>query len=289
MATKTKTGFDLKAVPAKDRDQVEALIPSQAVVDAYTQRELPGGFMDFDYFDSAGRLLHNILMAGGSGSGKTTAARAYAGYLKAPFVSVEFNGALDPASTLGAMLVDTTNGLPAWKDGEITLAVRYGGVIMLDEVNFAPPRFTAAFHGVLDARQNLYVSELGARVPKHRDTRVFAAYNQRYVGTNMLNEAFLNRFAYPLEWGYDAGVEEERVGQYSPTLLKLVRQFRLEDEVQGDIGTNSMEEFIHITHDLNIQAATHLFLNKMPEEDRAIVSKVLEAESHRIEQELMAA
>lgn len=257
---------------------MEALIPGPKVVEAYTHRTLPGGWQDFDYFDSAFRQAHNVIMVGPTGSGKTTAPRAYAGARGLPFVSVEFNGALDPASTLGATLVDTASGLPQWKDGEITLAVRYGGVIMLDEVNFAPPRFTAAFHGVLDARQNLYISELGTRVPKSPDCLIFAAYNKKYVGTTMLNEAFLNRFAFPIGWEYDPDVEDERIGAYCPTLLKRVRQLRAEADITGDIGTNTMEEFIHIAHDLNIEAALYLFLNKLDDDDRAIAKEVLEAE-----------
>lgn len=278
--------FNLDAVPEADRDRVEALIPSKAVIDAYTPRELPGGWSDFDYFDSALRLYHNVLMVGPTGAGKTTAARSYAAHLGVPFVSVEFNGAMDPASTLGTQLVNPETGLPNWLDGEITLGVRYGGVIMLDEVNFAPSRFTAAFHGVLDARQTLYLADLGIRVRKHPGCLVFAAYNDRYRGTNLLNEAFVNRFAYSMDWGYDSAVEQERVGQYSKTLLTVVRKLRDQNEVTTDIGTNSMEEFIHVAHDLNIEAAVWLFLNKLAPEDRAIASKVMEASAPRIEAEL---
>jgi MoxR-like ATPase len=286
--TDSDTAFDLDAVPEKDRDQVEALIPSERVLEAYTGRFLPGGHSDFEYFDSALRLYHNILMEGPTGSGKTTAARAYAAYKQLPFVSIEFSGALDPGSTYGTTLVDHSTGLPLWKDGEITLAARYGGVIMLDEVNFAPARFTAGFHGMLDARQNLYITELGARVAKHEGCVVFAAYNPRYRGTNMLNEAFLNRFAYPLRWGYDAQVEETRIGAYSPTLLNTVRRLRAQDDVLTDIGTNAMEEFIHIANDLSIEAAIYLFLNRLQPDDRATCAQILEANETQIVAELTA-
>lgn len=279
--------FDLKQVPTEDRDQVETLIPGERVLEAYTHRQMPGGYTDFDYFDSALRLFHNILMAGPTGAGKTTAARAYAAYKRLPFVSIEFSGALDPGSTFGAMMVNPNTGLPAWKDGELTLAVKYGGVIMLDECNFAPARFTAGFHGVLDVRQNMYISELGQRVDKHEACLVFAAYNPRYRGTNLLNEAFLNRFAYTIDpWGYDAGVEEERVGQYSSTLLSSVRRMRNEPGIVSDIGTNVMEEFIYIANDLNVEAATYLFLNKLQPDDRAAASQILEAQERAIASEL---
>lgn len=303
MAAKTKTKTKRTFDPAKIKSigeelgfsermvdqhilQLEAMIPGPHVLKAYTPRVLPGGWTDFDYFDAALDLRHNVLLSGPTGSGKTTAARAYAAYRQSPFASVEFNGAMDPAATLGGMQVNPGTGLPEFAWGELSLITMYMGVGMLDEVNFAPPRFTAAYHGVLDARQTLYITDLGRRIKKSEDTLIISAYNPRYIGTNLLNEAFTNRWAFPVEWGYDDNVEEERVGAYSPTLLNVVRRIRSEPDVQGDIGTNVMEEFIHISHRLNINAAIHLFTNRLEPEDRSIVDGVLEAEMYVIADEL---
>lgn len=284
----SETGADPEAAKA-DKDQVLAMIPSPEVADAYTSRQVPGGWTDYEYFDSARRLRHNVLMVGPSGAGKTTAARAYAAARRMPFASVEFNGAMDPAAVLGGMHVDEDSGLPHWLWGEASLIAIYGGVLMLDEVNFAPPRFTAAFHGVLDARQTLYVADLGRRLRKNPHALIMGAYNPRYTGVNLLNEAFTNRWAYTIKpWGYDPQVEAERVGQYSPTLLKRVREMRSDPDIAGDIGTNSMEEFIYIAHDLNVEAAIFLFLGKLDDEDRAVAEQVLEAEKNRIADELGA-
>ena len=290
MAAKNKDGaFDITTVAPEHREQVEAMIPNPVAFEAYTQRELPGGFMDFDYFEAARQLRHNVLLVGPTGAGKTTAGRAYAAWLQRPFASVEFNGAMDPAATIGAMQVSPETGLPEWRWGELSLATMYGGVVFLDEVNFAPPRFTAAFHGVLDARQTLYVADLGTRVRKHPETLIIGAYNPRYVGTNLLNEAFTNRWALTIDpWGYDAQVEAERIGTYSPTLLRRVREMRQDPAIQGDIGTNAMEEFIHISLNLNIDAAISLFLAKLAPEDRGIADRVFEAEKVVIADELGA-
>ncbi len=268
-------------------ERLEAMIPGTNVYEAYTQRTLPGGLIDFDYFDAAREMRHNVMMVGPTGAGKTTAGRAYASLLQWPFASIEFSGGMDVLSTFGGPVVDPQTGLPVWHDGEITLGVRFPSIEFLDEVNFAPPRFTAGYHGVLDSRQTLYLPDKGERVPKHPDTLIFGAYNPRYTGTNLLNEAFTNRWAFTIDpWGYDDQVEAERVGEYTPTLLKRVREMRADPDIGGDIGTNAMEEFIHVAHQLNLEAASFLFLAKLEPEDRAIAERVLEAEKYNIAAEL---
>ena len=287
-ATATHT-FDLKDVPDENREEIEALIPSQKIADQYINRTFAGGIGDFELFDAAFTSRHNVMMAGPTGAGKTMAGRAYAAERGLPFASVEFNGAMDPASSIGTTMVNPENGLPEYKFGEISLVCEVGGCIFLDECNNMTGKMTAAYHGLLDARQSLYISEIGKRIVKSVNTIVFAAYNPRYHGTNMLNQAFLNKFAYTIDpWGYDARVEDELIGAYSPTLLDSVRGFRQEEKIHTDIGTNVMEEFIDHATVLNIETAIQLFLDRMPIEDRAIMTPVLDAQSYAIGTELGA-
>ena len=83
-----------------------------------------------------------------------------------------------------------------------------------------------------------------------------------------------------------SAVEEERVGQYSPSLLKAVRAMRAEN--LQDIGTNAMEEFIHISQRMDTEAAIYLFTNRFPEPEQWAVEQHLNAEAHRIAEELGA-
>ena len=287
MASKKIHTFDLEKVPDEHRDEVEALIPRESLAEEYIHRTFAGGIGDFELFDAAFTARHNVMMAGPTGSGKTMAARAYASFQRLPFSSTEYNGAMDPASSIGVTVVDPKTGLPMYRFGEMSLVTMYGGVEMHDECNFMAGRMTAAFHGLLDARQSLYISEIGQRIIKSKNCIVFAAYNPRYHGTNLLNQAFLNKFAYTIDpWGYDAGVEDELIGAYSPTLLNRVRDLRNEEKVKADIGTNVMEEFIQHAQVLNVETAIQLFLDRMPFEERAIMNDVLSAEGYAIGNEL---
>ncbi len=287
MADKATHTFDLKDVPPEYRDELEALIPDPAFADKYINRTFAGGIEDFALFDAAFGSRHNVMMAGPTGAGKTMAGRAYAAARRLPFASVEYNGGMDPQTAIGVTTVNPDNGLPFYKYGEMSLVTMFGGVQFHDEVNNMSGRMTAAYHGLLDARQSLYISELGKRINKSPNCIVFAAYNPRYHGTSMLNQAFLNKFAYTIDpWGYDARVEDELIGAYSPTLLNRVRAFRQEKKIHADIGTNVMEEFIDHASVLNLETAIQLFLDRMPTEDRMIMTPVFEAEAHAIGDEL---
>ena len=65
--------FDLKDVDADNREEVEALIPSQKIADQYINRTFAGGIGDFELFDAAFASRHNVMMAGPTGAGKTMA------------------------------------------------------------------------------------------------------------------------------------------------------------------------------------------------------------------------
>lgn len=298
MATQTKsrnkygtdTGFDLEAVPEQYRAQMEAMIPPEWVAERYINRTVDG-VLDFDIVDMARETRHNLILEGPTGAGKTSLWRAYASHKRIPYCRLEMNGGYDHASAVGRTAVGE-DGLPTYIFGEYALVVQYGGVGNVAECNFAPPRFTAANHGVLDAEQSLYVQEIGLRIPKHPACVITSDYNDGYAGTVKLNEAFLNRFALPMEWSYDETVEETLIGTYSPRLLTMVRNIRQNDKVRTDVGTNVMEEFLLFAqHERgNFELACRFFLSRFrASQEREIVSKALEANKAVIKREVLGA
>jgi hypothetical protein len=140
----------------------------------------------------------------------------------------------------------------------------------------------------LDQRQYLKIKEAGLVIPKHPNTVIFGSYNPGYRGVNLMNEAFINRFGMPMEWGYDDGVEEALIGSRSPTLLKRVRLLRQHEDIRTDIGTNVMEEFIlFATHDLgDLSIAIQSMVYHFPPEEQESVYRTLEAEQYTIGSEL---
>lgn len=281
--------FDLDTVPADDRDRVEALIPDPRLAEFYVHRTLDG-VEDFDLLDLAIEERENVLLAGPTGSSKTTVFRAYAAARGLPFVLVECNAAMDPATVLGRTTI-SADGSVGWVDGDFTLVIRYGGVALVDEANLAHPRITAAFHQLLAVTRRMSIPEAGETVIAGRGglgdpqpVLLGSAYNPRYQGTVRLNEAFANRFAMPVDWGYEREVEEKLVT--SGRLLDLADNIRSLAEIRTPVSTNMLMEFERHAERVSFALAATLFINHFPSEERGPVSRALEANAQAIGEEL---
>lgn len=260
------------------------MIPTPEFAEQYTNRVIKG-HNDFDYFDLAQRTFHNVLLAGPTGSGKTTASKAWASFLQVPFASTEFSRTMDPNSMWGRNR-GLGGGETVFDPGDAFIALQGDSVLLLDEVSNLHAGATAFSHGMLDFRGTAFVPQIGRSIKRHAQARIIAAYNPRYAGNLELSVAFRNRFAFTMRWDYDPAVEDARIGAYSPTLLRSVRKMRAEDGVHTDIGTNAMEEFIHIAQNLSLDAAIWLFTNRFTDGERWAVEQHLTAESYRIAEEL---
>ena len=174
------------------------------------------------------------MLAGPTGSSKTSVFRAYAAARGLPFALVECNAAMDPGTVLGRTTI-APDGSVRWVDGDFTLVVRYGGVGLIDEINMAHPRITASFHQLLAVTRRMGIAEAGETVIAGRGgtgepqpTLFGACLNVRYQGTVRLSEALDNRFAMHFDWDYERSVEEQLVT--SGRLLDMAATIRGLDE-----------------------------------------------------------
>jgi MoxR-like ATPase len=285
----TTVAFDLDTVPADDRDRVAALIPDPRIAEAYVHRTVDG-FEDFDILDVAVEEAENVILAGPTGSSKTTLFRAYAAARGLPFVVVECNAAMDPGTIIGRTTIGP-DGSVRWVDGDLTLVVRYGGIALIDEINMAHPRITAAWHQLLAVTRAMSVPENGETVKAGRggvgepqQTLFAAAYNPRYQGTVRLNEALGNRFPIPLDWDYDRTVEAQLVT--SERLLDMAENVRSLAEIRSPLSTNMLMEFERHVGRFNMAFAQRCLVGHFATEERAAVARAFEANSGAIAAEL---
>ena len=286
--------FDLDTVPERDRARVAALIPDPRVAENYTHRNI-WGVLDFAYFDYCIRTKKNIILRGPTGSAKTTAFRAYASARQLPFVRVNCNGGIDLLSLIGGPTgIDPDTGQQTWVDGNMTLVVRYGGVLLIDEINMANQRITAGWHELLDVSRRLDVPEnheviragqggMGEEQP----TLFCAAYNPReagYEGTVKINAAMKNRYAIPITWNYDRTVEAQRLD--STSLLDVAWNMRSLADIGTPVSTNMLEEFEEHARDLGMNPAIGIFLEHFNDEEQGSIARVLQGVSARIGGEL---
>jgi MoxR-like ATPase len=290
MPTITIPTFDLDTVPADDRDRVEALIPDPRIAETYVHRSIDG-WHDFDLLDGAVEDQENIVLAGPTGSSKTTLFRAYAAARRLPFVVIECNGSMDVGTLIGRTTIGP-DGRVAWVDGDMTLVIRYGGVVLIDEINMAHPRITAAWHQLLSVIRAMSLPEKGGETVKAgrgglgepQPTLYAAAYNNRYQGTVRLNEALINRFAMPFDWDYDRGVEDQLVD--SPRLLDMAENIRSLAEIRTPLSTNALMEFERHARKYDMTIAARMLVNRFAPEERAPLARAIEANAEAIAADL---
>ena len=272
---------------------IKHLVPSNEFIDTYVSRDVHGGKRDLDVLAAAHEEGFNVLLKGPTGSAKTSFVYAYAASIGKPVVNIACNGAIDMRALLGGW-VPTADGSFRFEPGELPLAVEQGGIILLNEVNFMPPKIAAVLYGLLDRRRTLYLpdaagSDYPTTIVAHPETFVVADFNPGYRGTRPLNEAFENRFAVHLNWDYEDAVESQLVT--SASLLEMAVSLRervLTGELSTAIPTNSLMEFeaMATNGSLGYEFAAHNFTGRFSKLEQPVVSEVLAVYRLRIEIEL---
>lgn len=140
--------------------------------------------------------VHNISFSGPAGSGKTTVAKIIAGALHLPLRLVTGKAGVDSSVYLGYESIQSENGtsVTKWHDGPITEAVRFGALLLFDEVNLTSPEVIGTLNTLLDDTRAL-VLDNGEVVKADPRFTYIEAMNRGagYCGTEETNLSHDNR------------------------------------------------------------------------------------------------
>lgn len=143
-----------------------------------------------------------VLLTGHTGTGKTSLFQQIAARIGQPVLRSNLNGQTTVGDFVGLWTVK--GGSTEWIDGALPMAMRHGWWLILDELDFADAPILSVLNSVLEPRGALMLKEKGHEVIKpHPNFRLLATantvgcmqrYRSLYQGTNILNEAFLDRW-----------------------------------------------------------------------------------------------
>jgi hypothetical protein len=161
------------------------------------------------------RKFYPVFETGESGTGKTYMTEQACAKLKREFIRVNITVETDEDDLLGHYaLID---GNTVWQDGPVVIAMERGAVLLLDEIDLASNK-VMCLQPILEGK-GVYLKKINRMVTPAEGFSVVATANTkgkgsedgRFVFTNILNEAFLERFPITMEVGYPAAQTEKKI------------------------------------------------------------------------------
>ncbi len=160
-------------------------------------------------------VFYPLFITGLSGNGKTHAVEQACSQLKRDVVRVNVTIETDEDDLIGGFRL--VNGETVWHDGPVVEALKRGAVLLLDEVDLASNKIMCLQSllegkGVYLKKINQYVKPAdGFNVIATANTKGRGSDSGKFIGTNVLNEAFLERFAVTFEQSYPSPAIESKI------------------------------------------------------------------------------
>ena len=177
-------------------------------------------YVPFGNFDDVISIVQSmrffpVFITGHSGNGKTMSVEQACAKAKRKFVCVSMTPETDESDLLGNYVL--INGNMEWRDGPVTIAARQGAVLCIDEIDYGAQNLSS-LHRVLEGKPFL-LKKKGELITPAAGFTVFATANTkgkgsddgRYMFTNVLNEAFLERFRNTYEQDWPSATVEKKI------------------------------------------------------------------------------
>jgi MoxR-like ATPase len=166
-----------------------------------------------------------IYIPGPTGVGKTSMVLQACARVGRPVLRYNVTSETDRDHLIGGFRL--IGGQTVFELGPVPRAMIDGYVLLLDEIDLGKPERLLCLQPVME-RNGVFIAETGQRILPHPEFAVVATANTKgrgsdtgtYIGANVQNEAFLERFAVTLEHGYpDATTEKEIIEGLRPSKI----------------------------------------------------------------------
>ena len=152
-------------------------------------------------FEQAYKCKLPVLLKGPTGTGKSRFIEYMAHELDTKLITISCHEETSSTDLIGRFIIKGAETV--WLDGPLTIAVKGGSILYLDEIAEARPDVIVAIHSLTDHRRELFIDKLGQTIKAHKDFMLVASFNPGYQrGFKELKPSTRQRFvatsfAYP--------------------------------------------------------------------------------------------
>jgi MoxR-like ATPase len=197
----------------KEQSGVQSLIPSKTP-----------GYVAFGEFETVFSIVKSAIfyptfITGLSGNGKSLMVREVCARSQRQYIRLNVTAETDEDDLLGGFRLEVSGGASktAFKYGPVITAMRTGSVLLLDEIDCGTPKLMC-LQPILEG-EPVYLKKTNQIIHPAPGFNIIACANTKgrgddagkFVGTNMLNEAFLERFAITIEQDYPDESTERKI------------------------------------------------------------------------------
>lgn len=217
-----QTYFSPSATPIEIINSIhQNLVPE--VDDTYVKF---GHFSDIKKIIQSG-IFYPTFITGLSGNGKTVSVEQACAVTKRELIRVNITIETDIEDLIGGYRIQ--DGNMVWSNGPVVEALERGAILLLDEVDLASNKIMC-LQSVMEGK-GVFIKKIGKYVKPTPGFNIFATANTkgkgsedgRFIGTNVLNSAFLDRFAITLEQEYPTPTVERKI------LTSMSKSLNLQD------------------------------------------------------------
>jgi len=171
------------------------------------------------------KMFYPTFITGLSGNGKTFSVEQACAQLKRELIRVNITIETDEDDLIGGFRL--LNGQTVWHNGPIIEALERGSILLLDEIDLASNKILC-LQSILEGK-GVILKKIGRYVKPAPGFNVIATANTkgkgsedgRFIGTNVLNEAFLERFPVTFEQAYPSVKTEFKILQGLAATLNI--------------------------------------------------------------------
>jgi len=222
----------------------------------------------------ASKVFYPIFVTGLSGNGKTMNVTQACAAAKRECIRVNITIETDEDDLLGGYRLQ--DGQTVWQNGPVIEAMERGALLLLDEIDLASNKIMCLQpilegNGVFLKKINRFVKpSKGFNVIATANTKGQGSDDGKFIGTNILNEAFLERFPITVEQAYPTNKIETKIllNVMAEKGLTATNEFATSlvtwaDIIRKTYYEGGVDELISTRRLVHIVEAFSIFKNKM--------------------------